>query len=139
MTRVLIRNFGPVHAIQTGVEDDGDQLTRWSSLHQTSSNGLLLNATLTLNKPALPDGLLDRLLGGTGLFGGLLIEAGVEVRMVDRKIYRAGPASGVYGGAWGRRQRMLRADDGALLCDVDECLAEETNLQRLVLKGGQSA
>lgn len=133
MTRVLIRTFGPVHAIQTGTEDDGDRLTRWSSLYQTASNQPLLHATLVLNKPALPGGLLERLLGGTQLFGGLLIEAGLAVRMIDRKIYRAGPANGIYGGAWGRRHQMMRADTGDLLCDVDECLVEETVLQDLTL------
>lgn len=133
MTRQLIRLFGPVHAVQTGIERDGDTVTRWSTLHQTATGAALLQATLVIASLNLPDGLMDRLLAGNQLFGGLLLEAGVAVRMTDRVIYRAGPPDGVYGGSWGRRQRMLRASDDAILCDVDECLAEETALRRLLI------
>ncbi len=132
MTRVLIQHFGAVHAMQTAIEHDGDSVTRWSTLYQTATGAPLLHATLIINKPALPEGLLERLLNGTRLFGGLLIEAGVAVRMTDRTVYRAGPPGGVYAGTWGRRQRMLLADDGVLVCDVDECLVEETVLRSLV-------
>lgn len=131
MTRALIRHFGAVHAVQTAIEDDGATVTRWSTLYQTATGAPLLQATLVMNKTALPEGLLDRLLHGTRLFGSLLIDAGIEVRMTDRTIYRAGPPGGVYAGVWGRRQRMLHAKGGGLLCDVDECLVDEASLQNL--------
>lgn len=133
MTHQLIRLFGPVHAEQTGVERDGDTVTRWSTLVQTASGTPLLQATLVIATRTLPEGLLERLLSGNRLFGGLLADAGVEVRMTDRVIYRAGPPGGVYAGAWGRRQRMLRAKDGATLCDVDECLSEDAALRRALI------
>ena len=119
MTRELIRHFGAVHAVQT------------ATLYQTATGAPLLQATLTINKPALPEGLLDQLLDSTRLFGSLLMEAGIAVRMTDRTIYRAGPPDGVYAGVWGRRQRMLHAKGGGLLCDVDECLVEEAPLRNL--------
>jgi hypothetical protein len=131
MTRELMRHFGAVHAVQTAIEDDGDIVTRWSTLYQTATGEPLLQATLVINKPALPEGLLDRLLDGTRLFGSLLIEAGIAVRMTDRTIYRAGPPGGVYAGVWGRRQRMLYAMGDGLICDVDECLVEEASLRKL--------
>lgn len=133
MTRQLIRFFGPVHAVQTGLERDGDTVTRWSTLHQTATGEALLQATLVIACQNLPVGFMDRLLSGNQLFGGLLIEAGVTVRMTDRAIYRAGPPEGVYAGSWGRRQRMLRAADDALICDVDECLTDEPTLRRLLI------
>lgn len=133
MTEKLIRLFGPVHAVQSEIERDGNLVTRWSTLYQTASGAALLQATLIIRSENLPEGLLDQLLSGTRLFGGLLIEAGVNVRMVDRAIYRAGPPGGVYAGSWGRRQRMLRADTGAVLCDVDECLSDEATLRGLLI------
>lgn len=133
MTRQLIRHFGPVHAVQTGIERDGDTITRWSTLLQTATGETLLQATLVIASPNLPDGLIDRLLAGNQLFGGLLIEAGVAVRMTDRVIYRAGPPGGVHAGSWGRRQRMLRASDDAVLADVDECLSDEATLSQLLI------
>lgn len=133
MTRQLIRFFGPVHAVQTGLERDGDTVTRWSTLHQTATGAALLHATLVIASQNLPDGLMDQLQSGNQLFGGLLAEAGVVVRMTDRVIYRAGPPGGVYAGSWGRRQRMLRAFDDVLLCDVDECLSDEAALHRLLI------
>lgn len=137
MTRVLIRHFGAVHAVQTAIEEDADSLTRWSTLYQTETDTPLLQATLVIRKAALPVGFLGRLLAGRQLFGGLLIEAGISVRVADRTLYRAGPPDGVYSGSWGRRQHMLRAADDVLLSDVDECLASEATLRRMVLAGGR--
>ncbi len=129
MTRQLIRLFGPVHAVQTGIKRDGDSVTRWSTLHQTATGAALLQATLVIASPNLPDGFMDRLLSGDRLFGGLLLDAGVSVRMTERVIYRDSRHSG----AWGRRQRMLRAEDDAILCNVDECLSDEDRLHGLLI------
>lgn len=138
MTKVLIRHFGQIHALQTGLDVDGDSVTRWSTLYQTATGSPLLQAVLTLRKTALPDGLLETLLAGSRPFGGLLMEAGVLVRMTDRVIYRSGPPDGVYARSWGRRQRMLTAEGGRELCEVDECLVDETSLRRLLVAKGSS-
>lgn len=136
MTPVLMRHFGQIHALQTGLEVDGDSVTRWSTIYQTATGSPLLQAVLTLRKTALPDGFLETLLAGSRPFGGLLIEAGILVCMTDRVIYRSGPAGGTYARSWGRRQRMLIAQGGRELCEVDECLVDETTLRRLLVAKG---
>ena len=128
MTHQLTRLFGPVHAVQTGAKTEGETVTRWSTIYHTESGTPLLQARLVIASQNLPEGLMTRLSSGNRLFGGLVTEAGVPVRLTDRVLYR----SALPGGAWGRRHRLLRADDGALLCDVDECLAEEDTLRRLL-------
>ena len=133
MTTVLIRAFGAIHARQTYLEDDGDSLVRWSTLYQTATSAPLLHAELVIFKPALPVGFLDRLCTGTRPFGSLLIEAGLEVRMTDRRLFQAGPPNEAHVGAWGRRHRMLRSSDDTLLCDVEERLEDECTLQDLIL------
>lgn len=133
MTPRLTQYFGAVHARQTDLEDDGDSLVRWSTLYQTATGAPLLQAELVIFKPALPDGFLNRLLSGTRPFGSLLVEAGLAVRITDRRIFRTGPPGGAYAGAWGRRHRMLRDSNDAPLCDVEERLEPETTLQNLIL------
>jgi len=133
MTPRLTQYFGAVHARQTDLEDDGDSLVRWSTLYQTATGAALLQAELVIFKPALPDGFLERLLSGTRPFGSLLLEAGLAVRIADRRIFRTGPPGGAYAGAWGRRHRMLCASDDTPLCDVEERLEPETTLQDLIL------
>ncbi len=133
MTHQLVRLFGPVHAVQSQMEREGNTVTRWSTLHQTATGKALLEARLVIAAQNLPNGVIDQLLSGDRLFGGLLTEAGVAVRMTDRVIYQAGPAGKVDAVFWGRRQRILRAPDGVFLCDVDECLSGEATLGRLLI------
>lgn len=133
MTRALIRHFGAVHAVQTAIRDDGDRIRRWSTLYQTATGEAVVTAILVIHKAALPDGLVDRLLAGTRLFGALLIDAGIPVQMVDRSIYRAESSGGGTLGVWGRRLNILHAVSGALLCEVDECLADEALLRKLAI------
>lgn len=132
MTRQLIRLFGPVHAIQTRIEIGNDIVRRWSTIRQTASDTTLLQATLVIARANLPEGLLDRLQSGNRLFGGSLIEAGVAVRLIDRVIFRAPARDQHATPAWGRRHRILRANDNALLCDVEESLSEEAVLRPLL-------
>lgn len=136
MTRILIRHFGPVHAVQSALVETGDTLTRRSTLHQTASGACLLNATLVIRKATLPAGFLERLVKGSDPFGGLLIEAEIDVILTDRVLYRGGQPGTPDGNSWGRRQRMLRASDGAVLCDVDELLEPEEALRRHLLPAG---
>lgn len=138
MTQRLIGRFGPVHATQTGLETDGDTVTRWSTLRQTATGEPLLQAKLVIAGQNLPAGFLDQLLSGGQLFGGLLITAGIAVQITDRILYRTGTSEGDSAGCWGRRQRMLRADTGTFLCDVDECLSDEASLRRLLVAPPQT-
>lgn len=137
MTSRLIAHFGAVHARQTAVSEDRDTVTRWSTLCQTASRAPLLQARLVIRKSVLPEGLLAHLFAGTRLFGALLIEASIGVRMADRTIYCLRPPEGaqgqVRGQVWGRRQRMLLAEGDQPLCDVDECLVDETTLKTLLV------
>lgn len=59
------------------------------------------------------------------------MEAGVAVRLEDRRIYRAPSPSGNRAGVWGRRLRMIPVEGEGSLCEVDECLSDESLLQRL--------
>ena len=142
MTPKLTQFFGAVHARQSDLEDAGDSLVRWSTIYQTASGAPLLQAKLVIFKPALPDGFLDCLLSGTRLFGSLVVEAGVAVRMTGHRIFRADPPADPSGetgaGAWGRRHRMLRAGNDAPLCDVEERLEPEATLQDLILPAARN-
>lgn len=131
MTPRLTRLFGAVHARQTGLDDAGDRLVRWSTLYQTASGAPVLQARLVIFKTALPDGFLDRLLSGTLLFGSLVIDAGLAVRMTDHQIFQVDPPDKA--GAWGRRHRMLCESNDAPLCDVEERLEPEAALQGVIL------
>lgn len=133
MTPRLTRFFGPVHASQTDLKDEGERLLRWSTLYQTRTGAPLLQARLVIFKSALPEGFLDRLLSGNRLFGGLAIEAGLPVRMIDQHIFQTDSGTEAKATAWGRRHRVLRAEDDAPLCDVEERLEPEAVLQGLVL------
>ena len=112
MTRALIRHFGAVHAVQTAIDVADDRVTRRSTLYQTATGAALLRAVLVINRPALPEGLVERLLDGKRLFGALLMEAGIAVRMEGRTIYRQDAPSGSPGGVWGCRLHMLEAGGG---------------------------
>lgn len=130
MTARLVRLFGPVHAVQTQLEVGDSTVTRWSQLLQTATGVELLRAKLVISVANLPPGFMDQLLSGNRLFGGLLIEAGVAVRMTDRDIYRTSADQNWH---WGRRQTMLQASDGLRLAEVDECLSNEASLRRLLI------
>ncbi len=133
MTPKLVQVFGEVSARQTGMSDEGDRILRRSVLCQTATGAPVLQARLAIFKAAVPDGFLDRLLSGTRLFGSLVIEAGLTVRMSGQTIFRGQSPDTAGALAWGRRHRILLAGDDSPLCDVEEWLTDEETLEKLVL------
>lgn len=140
MTPKLTQFFGAVHAQQTDLELAADRIVRWSTLYQTETGTPLLRAKLVIFKTALPPSLLDRLLSGTRLFGSLVIEAGLSVRIAGHHIFQEhGPSEDASVVAWGRRHRILGASDDALLCNVEERLEAEAILQRALLPAARDS
>jgi hypothetical protein len=130
MTPVLMAAFGEVFACQTAFRDDGHKIVRRSALYRRSVGEKILDATLVISKSSVPDGFLHEFLGSEALFGQLLINHGIAVRIADRHTYRY-PSVGGQETRWGRRLLMFRADDDALLCEVDELLVSEDQLRNL--------
>lgn len=133
MTPKLMQVFGDVSAQQTGIVDEGAWILRRSVLCQTVTGAPVLQARLSIFKAAVPDGFLDRLLSGTRLFGSLVIEAGLTLRMSGQTIFRRDSPDKVGAIAWGRRHRFLLAGNDYPICDVEEWLTDEETLQKLVL------
>jgi hypothetical protein len=130
MTPRLIAEFGPLRAIQIAASQSGAVFHRQSILRTLLGDRKILEASLDISVPALPEGFLERLTRGETPFGQLLIEFSVGVRVIDRKVYRqVGRESSP--GRCGRRLTMLRADSLAHLCDVDELLVCSEDLLSL--------
>lgn len=135
MTPRLVRHFGTVHAHQTAVKDEGQRLIRWSTIFQTMTGEPLLMARLVLYKPVLPASLIHQLLTTERLFGALLIEAGITVRMEERRVFRIDPEGNGDTDQFGRFQKMILTDDSTLICECEEVLSGESQLARRVLYG----
>jgi hypothetical protein len=127
MTPLLRAQFGSLTAVQSGAERSDGIFLRESSIYQVATGAKILDAVLKISLPALPGGFLDRLLAEDVLFGQLLIEFRVSVRIAERSCYLSWAASD-QPRRWGRRLDMYRVDTGALLCAVDELLAPGAEL-----------
>lgn len=129
MTPRLVAEFGPLRAIQIAASQSGATFHRQSILRTVSGDRKILEASLDISINALPGGFLERLTSAVTPFGQLINEYCIGVRLIDRKVY----SSAGQGGSkfrWGRRLTMLRADDNAHLCDVDELLVDGQDLLR---------
>jgi hypothetical protein len=122
MTPVLQAAFGPLQAIQQSAHQEGPVFLRRSSIVRVPGGEMILSAALEIQLAALPAGFLPALLSGTTLFGQVLRDFGIPVMTRDRQVYRQDTDAGSHA-RWGRRLGILRAQDAALLCRVDELLA----------------
>lgn len=127
MTPVLLAAFGRLFARQISSTYSGGWFVRRSSIFQRSTGERILDATLEISYAALPTGFLEKLTQGEELFGQLLSDFGIEVRISDKSIYSLNH-DGHSGPRWGRRVSMYRQDTDDLLCQVDELLVSEALL-----------
>lgn len=130
MTPVLRAQFGSLTAVQIAAERSEDIFLRESCIYQIATGAKILDAVLSISLSALPAGFLDRLLAEDVLFGQLLIEFRIGVRIAGRSCYLS-QAAPDQPRRWGRRLLMYRIDTGALLCRVDELLTDGTGLVTL--------
>ena len=129
MTPVLRAAFGPLTVRQSQAPLGQDRMRRRSTIHQAATGAKILDAVLDIAVQALPAGFLEQLQRQDVLFGQLLQDFSVGVRIADRSLYqcfdgpvlRCGRRLVIYGGA--------RSD---VICHVDELLTSEAQL--LVLR-----
>jgi hypothetical protein len=126
MTPVLTAQFGPLIVRKTQSHTSSDHVLRHSSIYQARSNGKILDAVLTISPHALPANFVDQLLNQDILFGQILTDLAIPVRITDRILYNSHPADPT--SRWGRRLSIYHGDTRALICSVDELLVIETQL-----------
>ncbi|WP_309665918.1 hypothetical protein [Tabrizicola sp.] len=127
MSPILFSEFGRLFARQISSKRSGGAFTRRSSIFQKSTGQKILDATLEISLAALPAGFLEKLTQSEELFGQLLSDFGIKVRISDKSVYSL-KQDGHSGQRWGRRLSMYRQDTDELLCRVDELLVSETLL-----------
>lgn len=130
MTPVLIRQFGPMNVRQTYAQHNEDRFLRHSTIYQSASGEKILEAVLDISLRAVPIGFLDLLQSKDVLFGQLLMDLSIAVRIVDRNVYRSETD---HPPRWGRRLAIQHCDSQVVICKVDELLVSEPHLLRLAL------
>jgi len=129
MTAKLTEVFGEMIAHQTDFIDGDETFTRRSTLHRQGHEATILDARLIIRKFALPAGFLENLQKTEILFGQLLMNNGISVRMTERQVYKV-----IENGKtrWGRQLQMLRADNANLLATIEELLVSEDELALII-------
>jgi hypothetical protein len=132
MTPILAQEFGALSVRKTQTDQASGRFSRRSSIFQIASGGKILDAVLEISAAALPAKFLDQLLRDDVLFGQLLADFAIPVRLTDRVLYQITPSSPET--RWGRRLTIYHAETHAFICSVDEVLAPDTQLWPLRLK-----
>ena len=126
MTPILRAQFGPLTVGKTHSDQGSNRLLRRSSILQAASGIPILDAVLVISAQALPLGFLDQLLREDVLFGQLLADFAIPVRLADRSLYQSAKAA--EDPRWGRRLTIYRKDSDAFICTVDELLVSDAQL-----------
>ncbi|SFR42843.1 hypothetical protein SAMN04488005_1829 [Yoonia tamlensis] len=132
MTPRLVDAFGPLKAVQTSATDTESTYQRNSQLRRRSDDALILKATLEVGKSEVPATLIDRLREGDNLFGQLLHDFGISVRVTTRGLFQT-PS-----GQFGRNVTMARTGHERRLCRVKETLSLDADLRQLLRKDWSS-
>lgn len=127
MTPVLVREFGPLRAVQLAYEQTSTNYRRTSEIFQSASNLLVLNATLNINKASLSMEAVDSLMTTEILFGQLLGEQGIEVSLVGGTIFKR------LDGRFGRRTDMYIKGSATRLAQVEETLVSDLALSKMAI------
>jgi hypothetical protein len=125
MTPVLRAAFGPLTVRQSQVLSGQDRMRRRSSIHQAATGAKILDAVLDIAVQALPEGFLEQLQRQDVLFGQLLQDFSVGVRIADRSLYRGFDGTDL---RCGRRLAIYDSARGDFICHVDELLSSEAQL-----------
>jgi hypothetical protein len=132
MTPILAQEFGALSVRKTQTDQASGHFLRRSSIFQIASGGKILDAELEISAAALPAKFLYQLLRDDVLFGQLLADFAIPVRLTDRVLYQTTPSPPET--RWGRRLTIYHAETHAFICSVDEVLAPDTQLWPLRLK-----
>ena len=126
MTPILAQEFGALSVRKTQTDQASGRFSRRSSIFQTASGGKSLDAVLEISAAALPAKFLDQLLRDDVLFGQLLADFEIPVRLTDRVLYQITPSPPET--RWGRRLKIYHGKTAAFICRVDELLVSEARL-----------
>ena len=126
MTPVLVAQFGPLTVRQTEARHSETRFFRRSSIYQAASGAKILDAVLDISLPSLPLGFLAQLQDEDVLFGQLLSDFSIAVRIADRVLYQSHSR-------WGRRLTIYHSDTQAFICTVEELMAPDAQLWPLRL------
>ena len=121
MTPVLLSHFGALTVQQNECHRDADRILRKSSIYQSASGLKILDAALDISLPALPMGFFEQLLYQDKLFGQLLNDFSIPIRIAARTLHHA-PAADNQDTRWGRRLSMYRDDTQEFVCHVEELM-----------------
>lgn len=130
MTPVLLAQFGPLTVVQNEASQSATRFVRRSSIYQAATGVKILDAVLDIALQSLPVGFFDRLQQEDVLFGQLLQDFSMAVRIADRSLFhmQADQAS-----RWGRRLTIYRSDTQEFICTVEEIMASDADLWPLRL------
>ena len=126
MTPVLTAQFGPLIVRKTQSHPTANSVLRHSSIYQAGSDRKILDAALQISPHALPAGSLDQLLNEDILFGQLLADFSIPVRIADRTLYHSTETDEIP--RWGRRLSIYHGETGAFICRVKELLVNDAQL-----------
>jgi len=129
MTPVLRAAFGALTVSQSQAHMGQHCLQRRSSIHQAATGAKILDAVLNISITSLPAGFSEKLQQEDVLFGQLLIDHALAVRICERSLYASLAGEDL---RFGRRAAIYRGDTDELICKVDELLVSEAQL--LVLR-----
>jgi chorismate-pyruvate lyase len=130
MTPFLTARFGSISARQRLMTFGESTFSRQSKLCRKSDGELILEATLLISEPSIPEAMLRQLQRDDTPFGLLLAEHGLATTIAERALYFKSNSDPTMV-RWGRRHFILNADDESRICQVDELLVPEAELVRL--------
>jgi hypothetical protein len=121
--------FGKVILENRSQTMQGDQLLRQVTLVQEKSNLALLEGRLCINVQNLPKELCGKLTQSKDLFGQLLIDFDIAVKIKNLDLFSMIDADSGYE-RYGRRHKIVDADTGAVLSEVEELFSPQENLRK---------
>ena len=121
--------FGNVILENRSQSMHGYQLLRQVTLVQEQSNIALLDGHLCINFKNVPEELFEKLLYTKGLFGQLLIDFEVEVKIESLKLFSTVDTD-TKQERHGRRHKIVDANTGSVLSEVEELFLPQENLKK---------
>ncbi|MEI6800513.1 MAG: hypothetical protein WCO04_15065, partial [Pseudomonadota bacterium] len=132
MTPLLRKTFGALTVRKTQDQPNDDTVLRRSSIYQASTDIKILDAELRISVQALPAGFIVQLQNENRLFGQLLQDFAIPVRIAERELYQTTDKDSDTP-RWGRRVTLYHSDTKGFICKVDELLVEDDRLLPLLL------
>jgi len=132
LTPILRDRFGDIYVEEVEACESTDIYFRRSSIRQVSTGNPLVIAELKVRKVAVSEALLMDLRQTTLPFGQLLINNGVEVRLMKQRFFVELDEGGhSYLGRCHAIYQVVEGQCRELVCEVKERLLDESSLKRL--------